>query len=262
MIVHHFFTVMSKFLPIAFLGLLLLALGCAGGGGGSSSGGSSSGRPVCSTSLFSPNYILNRDPATGSLNRTLYWSNFPLRVAFRSNRTFPDGFGGTISVAAVAADAFGRWRHDTGGRVDFSIVGAADPAEITVQVVEVPGRPGAGGTLGQTQMRFVEPSGRLTEAEITLYVWPGITRAELTQGLRATSAHEFGHALFLLGHSENPADLMHTTINPTEDKFLTSADLNSLRTGYCDTFSRLREESRAPLGPIRTVVIRCSCGSH
>lgn len=253
---------MSKALPLLGLALLALVLGCAGGGGGGASGGASSGRPVCSTSLFSPNYILNRDPATGSLNRTLYWSKFPIRVAFRSNRTYPDGFGGTISVAAVAADAFGRWRHDTGGRVDFTIVGSADPAEITVKVVEVPGRPGAGGTLGQTQMRFSEPSGRLTDAEITLFVWPGITRAELTLGLRATSAHEFGHALFLLGHSENAADLMHTTINPTEDKFLTSSDLNSIRTGYCDTFSRLREDSRSPEGPFKTVLIRCECSSH
>lgn len=254
---------MSKALPFIGFCLLSLAIGCAGGGGGSSSGGSSTARPVCSTSLFSPNYLLNRDPNTGSLNRTLYWSKFPLRVAFRSNRTFPDGFGGTISVADVAADAFGRWKTDTGGRVDFAFVGSADPAEITVKVVEVPARPGAGGTLGQTTMKFVEPSGRLTEAEITLFVWPGITRSELSQGLRATSAHEFGHALFLLGHSENPADLMHTTINPTSDKFLTSADLNSIRTSYCDTFSRVREESRMPQGPIRTVVISCrGCGHH
>lgn len=253
---------MHKALPLLSTAVLLAASGCAGGGGGSSSGGSSSVRPVCSTSLFSPNYILNRDPATGSLNRTLYWTKFPLRVAFRSNRTFPDGFGGTISVAAVAADAFGRWKHDSGGRVDFTVVGTADPAEIKVNVVEVPSRPGAGGTLGQTEMRFVEPTGSLTEATITLYVWPGITRAELSQGLRATAAHEFGHSLFLLGHSESSADLMFPSINPTEDKFLSSADLNSIRTGYCDTFSRLREESRLPLGPIKTVVIRCGCSDH
>jgi predicted Zn-dependent protease len=249
---------MRLFVPLAALLLAAALTGCAGGGGGGSSSGASGERPVCSTSFASPNFVLNRDPSSGDLNRLLYWAKFPLRVAFRNDRTYPDGFGGTISVAAVATDAFGRWKSDTGGAVDFTIVGSADPAEIEVNVAELASRPSAGGTLGQTAIHFLEPSGRITKAVVTLNVWPGITRNEVSLGLRATSAHEFGHALFLLGHSENNADLMFPEINPIADKFLSVADLNSLRTSYCDVFSRsASSEGRAPTGRIRVETIQC-----
>lgn len=238
-------------------------VGCAGGGAGSGSG-SSGARPVCGTSFASPNYVLNHDPSSGSLNRLLYWSRFPLRVSFRNDRTYPDGFGGTISVSAVATDAFGRWKAETSGAVDFYFVGAAEAADIEVNVVELASRPGAGGTLGQTAIHFEEPSGRITKSVMTLNVWPGITKAEVSQGLRATSAHEFGHAIFLLGHSENNADLMFPEINPTADKFLSTADLNSLRTSYCDVFSRSPVDGgRAPGSRIRVETIQCHSGhSH
>lgn len=245
-------------LTCSVIAALALA-GCAGGGGGSSS--STSARPVCGTSFASPNYVLDHDPSSGDQNRLLYWAKFPLRISFRSDRTYPDGFGGTISVAAVATDAFDRWRADTGGGVAYSFVGASDPADVEVNVVELASRPVAGGTLGQTAIHFEEPSGRIVRAVITLNVWPGITRTEVSQGLRATSAHEFGHALFLLGHSENSADLMFPEINPTLDKFLSTADINSIRTSYCDVFSRSATDAgRAPSGSLRVEVIQCRSG--
>jgi hypothetical protein len=246
-------------------GLLLAAgiilVGCGGAGGGTSSSSSGGGR-TCGPNYLTPNYVLDNDPNNGQLNRLLFWERFPLRVAFRNDKTYPDGSGGMISVALLAEEAFGRWQTASSGGVQISRVGSTSEAEVSVTFSTLPSRPGAGGTLGTTSLSFIESSGRIVSASIEIATWPGMTVAELFLGLKATAAHEFGHALFLLGHSENAGDLMFPSVNLERDKMISTQDINSLFTSYCGSFGRSPvDRSRKPEGPIKTITIACKASA-
>lgn len=260
---------------MARLHSLLLAagialVGCGGTGAGTSSGGSGGGgggRPTCGVNYATPNYVLDNDPGSGRQNRLLYWERFPLRVAFRNDKFYPDGSGGSISVALLAEEAFGRWQTASSGGVQISRVGSTSEAEVSVTFSTLPSRPGPGGTLATTSLSYVESSGRIVSASIDIATWPGMTVAELFLGLKATSAHEFGHALFLLGHSENSGDLMFPSIDQERDKAISQQDINTLFTSYCGAFNRSpMERSREAEGPIKTIKINCRTehdhGSH
>ncbi len=244
---------LHTFLIIAGLAIA----GCGGAGGGTSSGGGAS-RPVCGVNYASPNYVQDYDPGSGRLNRLLYWEKFPVRVAFRNDKTYPDGSGGSISLALLAEEAFGRWQTASSGGVQISRVGSASEAEISVTFTTRSSRPGDGETLATTALSYVESSGRIVSASIEIATWPGMSVAELFLGLKATSAHEFGHALFLYGHSTNSGDLMFPTINQDKDKAISQQDINSLLTSYCGSFGRAPlDRSRETDETIKTIKIAC-----
>jgi hypothetical protein len=54
------------------------------------------------------------------------------------------------------------------------------------------------------------------------------------RGLKTTAAHEFGHALGINGHSDNPSDVMFygRQVNKPEDVPVSPRDLNTLRAAY------------------------------
>jgi hypothetical protein len=133
-------------------------------------------------------------------------------------------------------------------------------AEISVGFAQVAQQPGAGDTLGFTSVTFDPDTLTLFEATITVNVWPGMSEAQVRQGLLSTIQHEFGHALFLNGHSEDSGDLMFFQASPSLLKPITTRDLNSLETAYCGDFNG--RATRVRPKNLVTVTINCRVPSE
>ncbi len=203
----------------AALGLSGLLAGC---GGGSSSSTSPGGAYQPDLSRFTPNY---------AANITLYhWPTLPVRVYFANDLTVTPTGGSPTRVNDLILTGFNRWPAATGGVVGFTQVMDPSQAQITVSTVAIPDPTGLSET-GKTSVT-PGPGNVLTSATIQIYIWPDITVPELTQGLLATSAHEFGHALGIGGHSPDPGDVMYASHDPNADVPLSARDVNTIKTIY------------------------------
>jgi len=213
--------------------LTIGAIGC-GGGGGSSSNGTT---PLaCGPNYLTPNYVTATDPGDNEENEVLTWPAFPLRVYFASNQTAT--FSGTeYDTTDTFLDALQRWSDASTGNMTYSQITTSTNADIVVNVNQLNSAPGGGGTLGYTQVTYFPSTGQIVSAEVTINTWPGMTRAQFVDGLRGTTTHEFGHALFLQGHSDVQADNMYFQGSSALDKNLTTRDRNSFLTAYCGTFA-------------------------
>lgn len=189
----------------------------------------------CGTDFATPNYALDSDPGSGRANRFLHWNGFPLRVGFASAVTYDPG-GASVLSTDVFKDAAMKWFHTTSGNVRFEFP-TSGSVDITVNIVILPDAPGSGQQLGATTINFIPSTGQITSASMTIYAWNGMTLGQFQDGMKRTAAHEFGHALFLDGHSANGGDLMYFLSDPNVDGWPTSSDINSLYTAYCGTFS-------------------------
>ena len=202
------------------LGLGGLLAGCGGGGGSSTTSAGGAYQP--DLSRFTPNY---------GANITLYhWPALPVRVYFANDLTVTPQGGSPTRVNDLILTGFGRWPAATGGVVGFTQVTDPNQAQITVSTVTIPDPTG----LSETGKTSVTPgAGNVLQSATTqIYVWPDITVPELTQGLLATSAHEFGHALGIGGHSLDPGDVMYVSHYPNADVPLSARDLNTIKTIY------------------------------
>ncbi len=220
--------------------LLLPLLTSCGGGGGGGNGPQAppldSATPVPDNSssscgqTFAPNY--------GASVTLLHWERFPLRVFFVQDAQF------STARQAIAVAGFNQWVAATGNRADYTIVTQASQAEISVSFFRFTG--GSGDTLGTTTVSFTGDN-VIRSAEIEL----GVTSNRSDDTL--TAAHEFGHALGISGHSPNLTDLMYFSGNLSGD--VTTRDLNTIRTAYCDDFNRSANRTSSAVGPLKTIVI-------
>ncbi len=127
--------------------------------------------------------------------RRLYWAQFPVLVFISANGTAQKEEAQTILAG------FDEWVAASHGKVRYLRVTEASKAEITVQLE-------AGRYLSVQQHSVGETTvyssrGVLKEAKIRL-----AEGAAVPEDLQATAAHEFGHALGIQGHSQDPDDLM------------------------------------------------------
>jgi hypothetical protein len=243
-------------LVVFVVALLLISCGGGGGGGGStgvtgSDTGSTSGvGPLgCSLSLFSPNYLQVDDPSSGNPNQVHWWDHFPIRVYFTSTPTLQGQ-----SLAAVSLAGFNAWSEVAGKTVAIQVFSESQ-ADLVVSFENLGGPPGDGDWVGQTSWSFSPSTKETFESEMTLRTWNGMTANQVANGLRGTAQHEFGHAIFLDGHSNNSQDSMYPFGSITTYTPLTTRDENSLATSYCGSF-----DNRAPSlvkGPVITKTIQC-----
>jgi hypothetical protein len=237
--------------------ILIGIFGCGGGGGGSSSGNTT---PLsCGPEYLTPNYTQATDPGDNEPNLILTWPGFPLNVYYQTEETRTFG-GNTFSTTDIFQDALARWVSASGGEMAINTISTTTGADIIVNVNQLGAAPGSGGTLGFTQVTYFPSTGQIVSARITINTWPGMTQAQFTNGLRGTTTHEFGHALFLQGHSDNTADNMYYQGSSSTDKVLSTRDANSFLTAYCGTFasrSRSREAVGAPGEQPVTITINC-----
>ncbi len=240
----------------AALAVAIGAAGCAGRGGSSTSGDP---LPLtCGANFRTPNYVLAHDPSTGTQNRVLYWPQFPVRIHL-SDGISATYNGITYDTDDLIIEAAYRWTTASDGGVNFTQVGSAAQAQITIDVEQLASEPGGGDTLGFTQVQYYVSSRQIVSAAITIYTWPNMTRAEFVDGLRRTTLHEFGHAIFLHGHSDDSDDIMFPSSPKNADGQLSQRDINSLITTYCNNFSgnQLVARGRPNEEPVTITIRNC-----
>ena len=196
---------------------LLLPLALSGCGTGGSSVFN------CSSSRFVPNY--------SDAVRLLHWRRFPLKVAFTNDVAYEQ-----TSLRAVALTGFDEWVQGTGEVTTYTLVNEAASADITVTFQDVGGLPNSGGELGSTDQNYNVSTLNLNHATTILNYRQGMSADQVYKGLKATAAHEYGHALGIVGHSPNPEDIMYAGVADNVDKPLTQRDLNTIKTDYCSRF--------------------------
>ncbi|HSV75275.1 MAG TPA: matrixin family metalloprotease [Chthonomonadales bacterium] len=196
--------------------------GCGGGGAGVVT--------ECGLDVHVPNYARE-------VSRLFVWPAFPVSVHFIRDAQL------TPARRSAAITGFDRWTAAIGPRVSYVEIDEPSGADITV--------------------RFVDdtPDGRarLTFSGLTMLR----ARIDLgTEGLdyhsiSCVSAHEFGHALGIYGHSATRGDLMYPVYTIGHPCGVTERDANTLRTGYCDLFTRgtVRARAAPPGAPVQTVTI-------
>lgn len=200
-------------LPVALIATLL----ACGGGGGSSS----STAPICGPTSYVPNY------ATASGLTLRRWSSLPVSVFFKT--TTPKG---TTTVEELCRQGFNQWEAAL-GRDLWQEVGLESVADLVVTISTVSPQ----STLGITTVFFNSGSNIITSSDMTIYNWSSLSAASLP----GTAAHELGHAFGIGGHSGSNLDLMYFTGNATD--LLTTRDLNTVRTAYCDFASAAKESA-------------------
>lgn len=125
-----------------------------------------------------------------------HWAHMPIRVRFDHGDAF------TEQREAQAIAGFAEWSIETGGRVYFLTVQDPKKADVTVHFVNQPYVSSQPGTLGETQ---TETRGEILKHAQIAFATTGVSPAEMTE----TAAHEWGHALGIGGHSDDPGDLMY-----------------------------------------------------
>lgn len=178
-----------------------------------------------------PNYAMNTDLG-GRLER---WEAFPLTVAIDSS-----------SMALVESWTVWRmgielglraWADATNGALGTTrLVSDASTADIVVRVSTVDPDSDCSSLDCRGEVTTQVYGGRMHRAVLLLYpeartTW---TRDKVAQ----VTAHEMGHALGILLHSFDPADLMWGggLGPPVIERYpwITPADLNTLAYAYCD----------------------------
>ena len=205
---------------ILFVTVLATMFGCGGAGGGGGTGG------VCSATAYTPNY------ATASGMTLRKWDHLPIKVFFATTTNI-----GSTTIEQHLRDGFDKWEVAL-TRDLWTEVGTSGAADMVVTVEASAPQ----STLATTTVFFPSGSVILSSATMTVYTWGSIPEADYNP----TAAHEMGHALGIGGHSGSNLDIMYFTGNLSGA--LTTPDLNTLRTCYCDFGSTSIPAKRAPLG--------------
>ena len=158
------------------------------------------------------NYVANLDGAD-------HWAHFPITVAFVHDANY------TGQRQAVITAGFQQWVTATRGMVSFKVIEGTRNAQVVVRCD--PGRDDS-----VTSTSFDPTTDLLSHAVMRVGVAnPDDHRLPMPlEDLQGVSAHEFGHALGINGHSANPGDLMYPVID--ENRSITSRDLNTLKWAY------------------------------
>ncbi len=242
-------------------GTLFLAFaGCGGGGGGVSvptstpfSTATPVGTPIatsvagqCNAATYTPNYYGLPEPGsndTTAANYT-YWRQFPVTVYIPADAD--------ASFRASTLAGFNQWVTATGGRAKYQLVSSATNANL---VVSYSAQDPNSDTLGLTTVTYNGSQHYIISATMELFFYTTAQRADAATANQSIAAHEFGHALGISTHSPFTADLMYPSLEKAQE-VVTTRDLNTLKTIYCNDFSTRVTANVKNEGPTKTIVIR------
>jgi hypothetical protein len=218
------------------------------GGGGGSAVVNSTYRPTgCDATTYSPNYITENSGDAGDATSSgfSFWRHFPISVYIASTDS---------ATRAATVAGFNEWVAATGGRVSYKIVSGSTGANLSVKFSAL--KP-TSDTLGLTTVYYVQGQNYITRATMQLFVLNADGSVKTTQnsnGINQTiAAHEFGHALGIGPHSLVASDLMYYSIDESEGfKPVSTRDLNTLKSVYCNNFPTGSALERTLSGPVQS----------
>jgi tetratricopeptide (TPR) repeat protein len=160
------------------------------------------------------------------------WSSMPITVYIKPGTDVP---GYRSEYLDLLHQAFDDWEQASDGKINFEFVN--DPnAQITCSWTNTTKNAISSAEGGQT-MVVPDPAkqGNILNAAVSLLTVPP-TGNELSSGYaKRVDLHEVGHALGILGHSTNPADVMFYTVLPgVTVATLTSRDKKTIVNLYSD----------------------------
>jgi len=179
-----------------------------------------------------PNYI-ERVPYIG---KVLRWDvkKFPLKVYIQSNSpAAPTYYQDQIKRA------FMQWQASTSGLIRFQFVDNEKDADIFAYINTSEDMKKCTEDNCKYSVANTEPilSGDLLKKmEISFYDSNNLGKPFSEREIFATALHEIGHSLGIMGHSQNPDDLMYMSSAPPDGNvftfvnlgMITSSDLNTL----------------------------------
>ncbi len=216
---------MKRVRRLWLLGLVVLA-GC--GGTGTKTGRNT----VCSPDTFTPNYVRQ-------LERLLYWEQFPVRVYFEQDEHY------TPVLESIALEGFNQWIEATGNRILYQRVQRREQAQVIVKFDPTTRN-------GLTTYTYYPSTGRLVEAEVSIGI-----QGNRPVDIRSVSAHEFGHALGIGGHSPFAEDMMFATFVSGVPLVVSERDLNTIKVAYCERFLARSRSTPQPEEPVVRWTIHC-----
>lgn len=101
---------------------------------------------------------------------------------------------------------FDQWVTATGGAVCYQLVPEQTGADVVVSISSQLALPKDARALGQTTLTFIGPV--MTHAALEL-----VERDDTPVQFQEICAHEFGHALGIDGHSDDPSDMMYPVLS-------------------------------------------------
>lgn len=212
-----------------------------------------SGTPVatsvsasCDSTTYTPNYYGLRDPSATNDSPGVYnfWRQFPINVYVPT--------GGNASFRAQTIAGFNQWLTATGSRAKYTLVSDADDADL---VVSYSAQDANSDTLGLTTVTYNASQHFIVSAKMELFFYTTDQRSDAAAANQSIAAHEFGHALGIGPHSPYSADLMYPYLSDADEE-VTTRDLNTLKTIYCNKFPTTSTRSLKNEGPTKTIVIR------
>lgn len=170
------------------------------------------GAPAVRRTVASGDAANYADHLSGHLHR---WTHFPLTVAFVRDANF------SASLEQSAIAGLNDWVSATESRVTYRLVNDPASADITVQFT--PER-----DYGVTDTAFHNDI--LSHASVSVGIAPTDGIRPSADDVKALSAHEFGHALGIDGHSTDPGDLMYPSVDGSTK--VSPRDENTLAVDY------------------------------
>jgi len=173
--------------------------------------------------VASPDYVHAPD-----MRRLLHWTHFPILVYFTPGAlTTKERKDSTLA-------GFDEWVHATRNFAKYQVVTTEAQANVTVTFLPESTVPGKDGATGNTRITFLESA-------VIKHVRMVLATANISPlDLQATACHEFGHALGIDGHSDDPDDIMYPILTcmlgeidfPAPVHAITQRDLHTLKACY------------------------------
>jgi len=130
--------------------------------------------------------------------------------------------------------ALDQWRQALGQQIVFETQSTPENAQIQISwsnSIDTQGHSGDGGTSYTAGLTVPDiRDNQLRAMHVTLATYDILGNAQQEETIFAVSLHEMGHALGLLGHSENPDDVMFVRNHKVAK--LSGGDIRTIRTLY------------------------------
>ncbi|HEY9777920.1 MAG TPA: tetratricopeptide repeat protein [Planktothrix sp.] len=184
-----------------------------------------------------PSTIEDYLPMTSEDGLLKHWParSMPLKV-FINDGTATKGY--QPEMTNILIDSFKEWSFVSRNRLSFVPVSTAEQANIVCNWLE-DAKKFPGGVIRYGECGLATPQyyqdGTICSAQIYLLTINKNKRGPLTlKSIHATSLHEIGHALGLIGHSDRPGDIMYFTgeNEPTTEPHVSWRDVNTINKLY------------------------------